>query len=635
MKNKNITKLVISFLIILVISLISSFIINNYNVLLLSKQQQTENKINLSILNYTGFNYENNSLVSTSDDNKSISLNYTGYINKLIITYKTLINSEINITYNGENYYNKQTEKTLIEGLNNKLGKSVIVINEETNSIKLNFDNESSVKIESIIIDNTLSFNTYLFIYILLGLSLITIILFYFKFDLFKGKIEYLFLTSVLLIGTLFIILQPKTTSYSWDDQVHYSENYRLYELDGTTEWTEASKTMTEINPFININTEEEMKLVDEYLDNADEIVMEEANSPLIQYNQAGYLISGLTMKLSSILNLPFTLGIVITKFAMLITYALIMFYAIKIIPRGKRILSVVGLFPSLVFLSTQFSYDPPLIAGIALFIALFIDIIENNRKVDLKTSVILLLSIIIPCFIKAVYIPLILLLLFIPKDRFKVNKTKKIFKSGIIIIFILMMSTFILPTVTSTSSLGDLRGGNTSTSGQLQTIMNNPLGYINVLEDTALKEFSNKLIGQPTVISYSYVDSMKETSNTNLYYLILIILIFVISTDSYYKNSEKQKYIKIFNIILNLGIIVLIWTAMYLAFTPVGELTINGVQNRYFIPLLFPLILITLSNNKIKCNIDNKKYDSIIILLISIILLYSVYTSFLTCFCM
>ena len=85
-----------------------------------------------------------------------------------------------------------------------------------------------------------------------------------------------------------------------------------------------------------------------------------------------------------------------------------------------------------------------------------------------------------------------------------KDKNTNKIFKSGIIIIFILMMSTFILPTVTSTSSLGDLRGGNTSTSGQLQTIFSSPLGYINVLEDN-IKEViteDNKYLGKVLIIA-------------------------------------------------------------------------------------------------------------------------------------
>ena len=34
--------------------------------------------------------------------------------------------------------------------------------------------------------------------------------------------------------------------------------------------------------------------------------------------------------------------------------------------------------------------------------------------------------------------------------------------------------------------------------------------------------------------------------------------------------------------------VILLIWLAMYLSFTPVGEMKIAGVQARYYLPLLY-----------------------------------------------
>ena len=61
------------------------------------------------------------------------------------------------------------------------------------------------------------------------------------------------------------------------------------------------------------------------------------------------------------------------------------------------------------------------------------------------------------------------------------------------------------------------------------------------------------------------------------------------------------------------LGVMYLIWTALYLSFTPVGLGHINGVQARYYIPLL--LLIATLSfNNKIKLKMTQKCYNVIII---------------------
>lgn len=624
-------KILNNFIIIIIVSLLSllfSFLLNNYNLLFLSREERVIKDITNYIVEYDGLEKKNDKYISLNSDEKNIKITYEGYINKLIINYNTDINFDTKIIYNGTDSYNKKINKNIDDILNYRLNKSFVVIKDNVKDIELNLNNGNNFSIESIKIDNILSFNIYTFIFMFISMISIFIIYKYYKHNLFNGKIEYLFLVITLLFGTLIIILQPKTTSYSWDDQIHFTESYRIFELDGITEWTEATSVMSEVEPFKNVDTLEERKLQNNYLNTSNNVIKTESNSPLIQRNQIGYLLPGLVLKLSSVFNIPFAVSFNIAKFSILLSYSLLMFYAIKIIPRGKRLLSFVGLFPSIIFLATQFSYDPPIIGGIALFVAVFLDIIENNRKIDLFTALILLISLIIANFIKAVYIPLILLILFIPRDRFENNKQNNVFKTGAILIFLLLVFTFVFPTVTQTSSLGDLRGGNTSTSGQLKMILNNPLSYVKVLDDTAGVQFMDKLIGPKTVYNYSYINIY----NNNLYYLIIITLVFLVVTDSYTKNCNK--YLKWFTLLLILGIILLIWTALYLSFTPVGELTINGVQNRYFIPLLFPLFLICLSNNNIKNNFNILKYDTIIFIIISLIYIYSIYETYLIVFC-
>lgn len=614
-------------IIIFVVSLGISFIINNYNLLFISNEDKGVNNITNYITSYDGFKIEDNKYIALDQKEKSIKIDYKGYINNLIINYSSDINFDISINYDGTNSYDKLIDKNIDDMLNYRLNKSVIVIEDNVSNIEINLNNSNNFVINSIEIDNSLTFNVYIFMFVFISLISILIIYKYYKKGLFNGKVEYLFLVITLLFGTLMIGLQPKTTSYSWDDQIHFSESYRVFEFDGLTEWTEGTSVMSEISPFSNVNTLEERKLQNEYLNNSKKIIKTENNSPLITYNQIGYLLPGFILKISSILNIDLTISFAIAKFMILLSYSLIMFFAIKIIPRGKRILSLVGLFPSVMFLATQFSYDPPIIAGIALFISVLLDVIENKKKIDLVTALILLVPLIIASFIKAIYIPLILLILFIPKDRFDNEKQNKIFKIGSILICLLMIYTFVFPAMTS-SLYSDPRGGNTSTSGQISTIINNPFGYIEVLKNTAGVRFIDKLIGPETVYNYSYIGIF----NNNLYYLVLIGLVFVVITDSYNKNENK--YFKGFTLLLILGIILLIWTALYLSFTPVGETSINGVQNRYFIPLLFPLLLICFSNNKIKSKFNLLKYDTMIFMLLCFVYICSIYETFILVFC-
>ena len=85
---------------------------------------------------------------------------------------------------------------------------------------------------------------------------------------------------------------------------------------------------------------------------------------------------------------------------------------------------------------------------------------------------------------------------------------------------------------------------------------------------------------------------------------------------------------------LITLGVIVLIWTALYLSFTPIGYTTINGVQPRYFLPLLFPL-LICLGSSKFKVKISDKIYNFIVLVIPAIVIFIAVYQLIIINYCM
>lgn len=630
-------RLVIGIIVIFLLSLLLSFLVYNFNIFVLDKSDRGLKNIDLSKVSYLGFDHSNNdSFTSTDEKSKIIKIPYEGYVKKLVIKYKANENFLINISYKGNDYFEKKVKKSKSESFVKMLDKSILLIDDYVDGLTLDFSEGSDFTIKSIQINNSLQFNFYLFYFIFCNLICIFVLYLYLKKNLFNGKIEKLFLSLVLLLGSLYIILGPYVTSYSWDDQIHFSNIYKIFELDGRTDWTKSSSLMTEIRPFSgSIDTFEERNEVNDFLNlNDTKIVNSINNSRLIAYTQAGYIIPGLVYKICSIFGVSFIIKMILSKFSILLFYSLIMYYSIKIIPHGKRILTVFGLFPSILFLTTQFSYDSPIIAMICLFIAQYLKIMQEKKSiVTLKEVLILFISIIFASFIKAVYIPLILLLLFIPKEKFSNKTQNKFFKVGVILIFIFILSTFVLPTVTETNSIGDIRGGNTSVSGQLKSIIHHPLGYLSVLNDSALKRFTNKLMGDQTLYSYSYI---RTGDFENVYNILLIVFIFTVITDSYInnKNESINGFIKMFNILLVIGTILLIWTALYLSFTPVAAVDIFGVQNRYFIPLIIPIVLILFSNKKIYHDFDMIKYDFYVMLLVSFCILWSLYSNYFINFC-
>ena len=60
--------------------------------------------------------------------------------------------------------------------------------------------------------------------------------------------------------------------------------------------------------------------------------------------------------------------------------------------------------------------------------------------------------------------------------------------------------------------------------------------------------------------------------------------------------------------------VIGLIWSSLYIVFTPVGATSILGVQARYYLPLLYPLCMAFYSE-KIEGKWNEKTYTMIILL--------------------
>jgi len=202
-------------------------------------------------------------------------------------------------------------------------------------------------------------------------------------------------------------------------------------------------------------------------------------------------------------------------------------------------------------------------------------------------------------------YLAFILLLLLLPKEKFNNKESKIKFNISIISIFIMMMLTFALP-IASGSYVADPRGGDTNVTEQIKLIISQPISFVRVFYENAIKSGTVKFLGEGGLTSYAYYGNINDK---NIYIYIIILLCASIFIENGTKTKELKVSYKIFILSLILCITCMIWGSMYLIFTPVSGTIINGVQNRYFIPLIFPLLFLV-NNNKIKNNFDElKKY--------------------------
>lgn len=549
------------------------------------------------------------------------------YVKKIDIQYTTQDDVKFSFDY----FYNENKSKNVADCFNNELTHSVNSINRHVDSITIKYPKKSQLQIQNIIIKNSFHFNILRFIFVF-GVLLTALLIYWFIKDRDRGrKLHLYFLAVGALIGSLMIILQPATTFYSTDDETHFIRSMEFFGGKHNYSGSEAIMISLDSVGRDSITAIEEINEQQVYIDNkSSEVSPFQAETGRIpQFDRLVYLPSAIGYNITKLFGLPFSICFRIGKLFNLIAYLLVMAFAIKIAKVGKRLLLVIGLMPTNIFLASQYAYDAAVTAGIAVFLAQWLNIIlDKNEKVDFGKVCIMLFSMFYACSAKIIYAPFLLLALLIPVDRFRDKKQTLTFKIGISLLCLLLLTIYILPIATALETYDDHRGGDTSVQRQIMNILGNPVGFISVFYNNAVVQLSNKLTSASTLGFFGYIGTVSQNLNT----LFLIFLVLVGITDNQ-GNVLKTKY-KISMLILNICIYALIWIALYLSFTPVGSESINGVQNRYFVPLIFPL-LVCVQSQRIKNKINEKTYDICCLAIPTAILLVSIFELILTRYCL
>ncbi len=76
----------------------------------------------------------------------------------------------------------------------------------------------------------------------------------------------------------------------------------------------------------------------------------------------------------------------------------------------------------------------------------------------------------------------------------------------------------------------------------------------------------------------------------------------------------------------ISLSIIVLVWTSMYLIYTPVGTDHMNGVQARYYFPILAPVSFALLGGRNVEFSEKTLKFSLLLPVVLSLAALYQLF---------
>lgn len=323
------------------------------------------------------------------------------------------------------------------------------------------------------------------------------------------------------------------------------------------------------------------------------------------------YIAQAIGILLAKIFDLPVIWTLWLGRAFNLIFYSLIVYLSIKNIPKFKYELLFMACLPLAVFQAASMSADGFIFAMAILNFTYFIRLYESEKSLDSKDLLIFFASGLLIGLLKIPYIFLLLLIFIIPKDKFK-SKNSCLMLSLISLLFIAIAMIYSLK-YSSHELLNSGRAlfmaqNNITTSGQINYILNYPL-------NTALTFI--KSIGSSIytifIVGLNFYHG-KSVNGFILFNSLIFIIFFVLSLFSRSKFNKKER---LYLFILFLVIYVSFFLTQYLSWTPVGSNVIEGIQARYFIPIL-PLIPLIIGKGY---NKNIKDYNPIILTCITLFL--------------
>lgn len=327
------------------------------------------------------------------------------------------------------------------------------------------------------------------------------------------------------------------------------------------------------------------------------------------------YIAQAIGIELAKILNLNNIYLLWFARICNLLLYAGICGIAIKKTPMLKVPMAVIACFPLSIIQAASCSCDA-FIFSFTLLVIAYLAYMYKSKEGSLTKKHILIytLLVLILGISKVTFGALILLILIIPKNRYK--NPKDYYLGLISIIFILLCllgwsKFYAMDGITHSWRKGLFKQNHVNSTEQLSYMLSNPQAI------TTFAQIGNQLAPQVDALTRFYSE-FKTFPLFNYMYIIFATL-FVL----FYPIKENLRKNNRIIVGLTLAIIILgTYIVQYLTWAPVGSTNLldAGVVPRYFLPTLVLLPLIFNINNK-----EIKNQELIIVTTITIFLSSSI----------
>ncbi len=437
--------------------------------------------------------------------------------------------------------------------------------------------------------------------------------LFYWMVFIKKCKIETIVLVSILFVGLIYnFLVLPYMAP---DERTHIDMTYRysneLLGIPYTGNEVTLAKRMddTKIELVENPTLSNYYIVFNELLEGVEDDSLVVTNTTANTYAPVFvYLPAVVGMTVARLLHFGTIPMLMLGRWCNLAFFALCIWWCMKKLPFGKMALAVIALFPMTIQQCNSFSYDAVITSVLFLFSTYIISMTYEEGPVKISDVAILsVLSALLVYGKSGVYLPICLAALLIPAKKFGSVWKKYVTAGSLMGIGLLSYInrnsgtvTQVLNTTAETSAVGATAGNAVAQGYTIGYFLQNPWKLIQMLANTVADKaefYIESIVGQKM--------GWVEIEISRIVVIGFIMLFFVamlkVRGEKQYVTGGQKWWISIV-CLLSVGMILM---GMLLTWTPFGYVSVEGVQGRYFTPLL--LLVSLLGRNNIVLLNENK----------------------------
>jgi len=434
----------------------------------------------------------------------------------------------------------------------------------------------------------------------------------YLSLAVFRMKPEKVFLVTGGMLALIYMLLLPPLSVP--DEEVHLKQ---AYEYTSRIMGREASKHGTVVmdkEDFHAMQMFETTPSLPEYDRLKDEILKSGRESGTIEIPHTDtrapavvYVPGMIGILLGRILGLNGILVIYLGRICSILFYLMTMYWFIRLANFARAAAFVIAVLPMTVQQCCSYSYDSVVIEFVFLYLALLFRLIYEKQAIKRSQIAAYALFMILLSVCKGgMYMPLCLLTLLIPADRFYGRKKKIIFTGCMAAAAVAAFLTTALrnvlyvvnPTAQQTAD-AYLAGENYGVAGLLA----DPMEFILLSVRTLFlsgSTFLENMFGS----QLGWLDI--NVSRIVVYGMLLLTGLSILQMEnggSYSSLSVTIRQKRMFLLVIALSA-AMVFATMFISWTPRESTEIFGIQGRYFLPLL-PLVLMLFHGKSITIKKD------------------------------